>query len=182
MNQMDFFSILVRSLQTFICSSSFLICMMGKKKRTLKHGLKDNTFSIQFKSRGERKLAYFLEENNIKYKHESGVLIYQAEVKPRIWYPGFNLPEFGTSIEYNGMVGNPDYDRGIRVKESTYSKMGLDVILVYPHMSSEDWQGYIITEIKRKIQRQYDTFMSKPFNTKIDIPFQNSMYNTKKFY
>lgn len=155
---------------------------MANEKKNIEDFIKGNIYPIQFKSRGERKIAYFLEENNIKYKYESGVLIYQKEDQPRIWYPDFNLPEFSTYIEYYGMVGNPDYDKGIKVKETAYAKMGLSVIPVYPKMFSENWQGYIINEIKRKIQRQYDTFVLKPFNTKIDIPLQNSMYNTKKFY
>ena len=137
--------------------------MMEKKKRTLEHVLKENTSSIQFKSRGERKIANFLEENDIKYKYEAGVMIYQTEDLPRIWYPDFNLPEFSTYIEYYGMVGNPDYDRGIKVKETAYTHMGLSVIPVYPHMFSENWQGYIIKELKNNIENQYKKLMEKPY-------------------
>ena len=120
---------------------------MVDEKKNIEDFLKGNIYPIQFKSRGERKIAYFLEENDIKYKYESGILIYQEENKPRIWYPDFNLPEFSTYIEYYGMVGNPDYDRGIKVKEIAYAKMGLSVIPVYPKMFSKNWQGYIINGI-----------------------------------
>ena len=61
------------------------------------------------------------------------------------------------------MVGDPDYDRGIKVKETTYAQMGLSVISVYPHMFSEDWQSYIMKELKRNIERQYKTLLKKPF-------------------
>jgi len=136
---------------------------MANKKRNLEDFLKENNSSAQFKSRGERKIADFLDENDIQYKYESGVLIYQAENFPRIWYPDFLLPEFSTYIEYYGMVGNPDYDRGIKVKETAYARMEMSVIPVYPHMFSEDWQGYIMKELKRNIEGQYKTLMQKPF-------------------
>lgn len=155
---------------------------MENGKRNLEDFLKGNNFINQFKSRGEKKIAGFLEENDIKYNYEAGVLIYQTKNFPRIWYPDFELPEFSTYIEYYGMVGNPDYDRGIKVKEAAYGKMGMSVIPIYPHMFSENWQGYIMKEIKIKIQRQYDKLLSKPYNMKRNIQFQNSKYNTNKFY
>ena len=77
---------------------------MANVKRNLENFLNENISSVQFKSRGERKIAAFLDKNNIKYKYESGVLIYQTKNQPRIWYPDFKLPEFSTFIEYYGMV------------------------------------------------------------------------------
>jgi len=136
---------------------------MANEKRNLEDFLKENISSIQFKSRGERTIAGFLKENDIKYKYESGVLIYQTENQPRLWYPDFQLPEFSTYIEYYGMAGNPDYDRGIKVKETAYAHMGLSVIPVYPHMFSENWQGYIMKELKQNIETQYKTLMNKSF-------------------
>ena len=61
------------------------------------------------------------------------------------------------------MVGNPDYDRGIKVKEAAYGKMGMSVIPIYPHMFSEDWQGYIMKELKQNIENQHKTLMGNPF-------------------
>jgi len=136
---------------------------MANQKRNLEGFLKENISFAQFKSRGERKIAGFLDENDIKYKYESGVLIYQAENQPRIWYPDFFLSEFSIYIEYYGMAGDFDYDRGIKVKETAYAQMGLFVIPVYPHMFSENWQGYIMKELKQNIEIQYKTLMKKPF-------------------
>ena len=155
---------------------------MWNGKKNIEDYLKNDIPSDPFKSRGERKIAGFLKENDIKYQYESGVLIYQNKDQPRIWYPDFNLPEFSTYIEYYGMVGNPDYDRGIKVKETAYAQMGLYVIPVYPHMFSKNWQGYIMKEIKRTIQKKYNKFKSKPYNKKRNIQFQNSMYSNNKFY
>ncbi len=56
-------------------------------------GNRDNNF----KSDGERRIAYFLDTNLIKYQYEPGVLVNAAENKPRIWYPDFHLPEFPPS-------------------------------------------------------------------------------------
>ena len=49
-----------------------------------------------FKSEGERRIAYFLDTNLIKYQYESGLLVNAADEKTRIWYPDFYLPEFGS--------------------------------------------------------------------------------------
>lgn len=71
---------------------------MANQKRNLEDFLKENISSAQFKSKGERKIAGFLEENDIKFKYESGVLIYQTENQPRLVVSGFfitrifNLP------------------------------------------------------------------------------------------
>ncbi len=101
-----------------------------------------------FKSEGEKKIVYFLEDNSIKYKYELGILI-NLNGKPRICYPDFYLPKFGTHIEYFGLAGSPEYDKGIGTKEAMYSKMGLDMILVYPWMFAQNWQGYIMKELKK---------------------------------
>ena len=47
---------------------------------------------LVFKSKGERRIAYFLDSNSIKYKYEPGVLVDSVGQKPRIWYPDFYLP------------------------------------------------------------------------------------------
>ena len=117
----------------------------------------------QFKSRGEQKIANFLDKNLINYQYESPVVVNAQYNKPRIWYPDFYLQEFKTYIEYYGMAGNRQYDQGIKVKESTYSKSGIDVIPVYPWMFKENWEGYIMQEIKRNSIKQYENLMSKPY-------------------
>ena len=116
-----------------------------------------------FKSEGERRIAYFLDNNSIRYQYEQGVLINSYYGKSRIWYPDFYLPEFKSYVEYFGMAGRPCYDRGIKQKENVYSKMGLDVISVYPWMFKEDWKGYLMRGLKRNIDRQYRSLKTKPY-------------------
>ena len=117
----------------------------------------------RFKSEGERRIAYFLENNSFKYQYEPGVLINSVYGKPRIWYPDFYLPEFGTYIEYYGLVGRENYDRGIKAKESGYSSAGLAVIAVYPWTFDQDWEGYIMKELERATFERYRNLMRKPY-------------------
>ena len=115
-----------------------------------------------FRSEGKRRIAYFLDSNSIKYQYEPGVLVNSNHDKPRIWYPDFYLPEFGTYIEYYGLAGLRNYDNGIKKKESVYSQIGLDVISVYPWMLTENWQQYVMKELKRNTIRRYRNLMKKP--------------------
>ena len=130
--------------------------------QTLESKINDGT-RPRFKSEGERRIAYFLDTNSIRYQYESGILVQSAEKKPRIWYPDFYLPQFGAYIEYYGLAGQPNYDKGIKAKQSVYCKMGLDVTSVYPWMFSENWQGYIMRDLKRTTKRRYRNLTAKPY-------------------
>jgi len=120
----------------------------------------------QFKSKGERKIANFLDENLIKYQYERSVLVNADYLKPRIWYPDFYLPEFKNYIEYYGMVGNQNYDQGTKKKQAVYAKAGMDVISVYPWMFKENWRGYIMQEIEKNTLGRYRSLMAKPYWSK----------------
>ena len=117
----------------------------------------------RFKSEGERRIAYFLESNSIDYRYEPGVLVQPSQDKPRIWYPDFFLPEFAAYIEYYGLAGHESYDRGIKQKELVYSRMGLDVIPVYPWTFAENWQDRIMNQLQKISVRRYENLMSKPY-------------------
>ncbi|MFC1814110.1 hypothetical protein ACFL03_15610 [Thermodesulfobacteriota bacterium] len=119
-----------------------------------------------FKSEGERRIAHFLDSNAIKYRYEPSILVNSDEHRPRIWYPDFYLPEFGTYIEYYGLAGQKNYDHGIKTKETVYSKMGMEVVPVYPWMFAENWQDYIMKELKRGTIRKYKNLKSKPYWSK----------------
>lgn len=116
-----------------------------------------------YKSAGERRIAYFLDSNSIKYQYEPGVLIDSNKGKMRIWYPDFFLPELGVYLEYYGLSENSHYRHGIKTKENTYSKMGMDVVPVYPWMFDEDWQGYLRRSLERTTRRRYQTILFKPY-------------------
>ncbi len=137
---------------------------------------------LKFKSEGERRIASFLTDSSIKYQYEPGVLVNSYEYKPRIWYPDFYLPEFGTYIEYYGLAGRQNYDRGIKRKETTYSKMGLDVIPVYPWTFTENWQGYLMNELEQTAIRRYKTLMAKPYWSQSQSPSYHHVSPTRNGY
>ena len=128
--------------------------------QNLENKLKDQ--GAQLKSEGERRIAYFLESNSIKYHYEPALLI-NSDTKPRIWYPDFYLPEFGAYIEYFGLAGKQNYDDGIKRKETQYSKAGLSVISVYPWTFAENWEEYIMKELEHVSISRYKNLMSKPY-------------------
>jgi len=128
---------------------------------------------VHFKSEGERKIAYFLDDNSIRYQYEPGVLVQTPYEKARIWYPDFHLPEFATYIEYFGMTGKKSYDEGTKMKLSTYEQMGMDVIPVYPWTFSNDWQKYIMNELEKSTLRRYNNLKSKPYwSQRQSVPYQ----------
>ena len=109
----------------------------------------------KFKSEGERRIANLLDRNNIKYFYEQGVLVIN-DGKPKIWHPDYFLPEYGIYIEYYGMAGDPDYDRGIEKKNRVYAEMGLEVIPVYPWIFKTTWENYIINKVFEISKSRYD--------------------------
>lgn len=128
--------------------------------------LLNNRESDCFKSNGERKIAKFFDEIQIKYEYEAGTLVRDGHQKQRLWYLDFYLPEFGMYVEYFGILNSPEYDKGIRTKRKVFSKMQMDVIEIYPQMFAENWKGYIINKIGNRVQRQYDklAFMNKNYS------------------
>ena len=143
----------------------------------------DENKSKQFKSEGERKIAYFLDKTKIKYQYEKPVLINSIENKIRIWYPDFYLPEFKTHIEYYGYTGNAQYDQSAKTKQSIYKKMKLDVIPVYPWMFADDWKGYIISEIGKNVKRMENKIKTIQHNTYIKPhhSMRNNLYRKHKY-
>ena len=99
------------------------------------------------KSEGEQRIADFLDHHCIQYIYEAPTAVTQHD-KVRIWYPDFYLPEYGLYIEYYGMIGNPDYDRGVIEKTAAYEASGLEVIPVYPSHLNKAWPEYLAREIR----------------------------------
>lgn len=118
---------------------------------------------VHFKSEGERRIAYFLDDNSIRYQYEPGVLVSDPNEKMRLWYLDFGLPEFSAYIEYFGLAGRPDYDEGIKAKLATFQRMEMDVITVYPWTFRDNWQRYIMTGLEKITIRRYDSLKSKKY-------------------
>ncbi len=100
----------------------------------------------QYKSKGERIIADFLESINLPYNYEQGVLIRDRGYQ-RIWYPDFNLPDFNIYLEYFGREKDPHYDTSIKYKLATYQENNIDIIPVYPETLIADFGSYLSDEI-----------------------------------
>ena len=116
-----------------------------------------------FKSEGERRIAAYLDSCAVRYQYEQGVLV-QDGGKPKIWHPDFYLPEFAVYLEYFGLAGNREYDLGVKRKIGIYRDMGMDVVPVYPWTFCDDWQGYIVRNLRMILQRRTTAFFAKEYS------------------
>jgi hypothetical protein len=57
-----------------------------------------NRYGQPFKSKGEYQIARFLERNQIRYQYEHPLAVVDRG-RVRIWYPDFQLPEYGLILE-----------------------------------------------------------------------------------
>lgn len=73
----------------------------------------------QFSSRGETQISRLLDRVGIAYRYEHPLAVIdnnKSKSKLRIWYPDFQLPQYGIIIEYFGLTGKPDYLTGMEKK------------------------------------------------------------------
>lgn len=114
----------------------------------------------EFKSEGEVRIARFLCGRGILYRYEQGVLVIDGGL-PRLWHPDSFLPEFGVYIEFYGMVGDADYDKGIEKKQRVYAEMGIEVISVFPQTFLADWEGHILNRLLEISRQRLERIRSK---------------------
>lgn len=112
-----------------------------------------------YKSRGERQIASYLNEQGMAYQYEYPLAIIDRG-QTRIWYPDFRLPEYGMIIEYFGMNGNSSYNGQMAHKMEAYRKAGIDGIYLLESSLRGPWQELLTERIEqvlegrlRKIQR-----------------------------
>ena len=121
--------------------------------------MKDFENYSTFKSKGEREIASYLDEQGMAYQYEYPLAILDRG-KTRIWYPDFRLPEYGMIIEYFGMNGNNSYNEQMAHKMKVYKDAGVDGIYLLESSLRGPWQELIAERIEqvqegrlRKIQR-----------------------------
>ena len=112
-------------------------------------------------SKGEQTLMNFFKKENIFYKYEYPMLIIEKDNKQRIWYPDFYLPEYGIIIEFFGMNGNKNYDKGSKYKKEIYKSMNFTLIPVYPKTLKKNWELYILIKIKQILKERLNTFNNR---------------------
>ncbi len=113
-----------------------------------------------FKSKGEREIADFLDEQNIAYQYEYPLAVVDRG-KAKIWYPDFKLPEYDVVMEYFGMNGDSSYNEQMAHKMKVYQEAGVNGIYLTESTMRGPWQEMLVERIEqtlegklRKIQRQ----------------------------
>ena len=104
----------------------------------------------EYKSRGERTIASFLDSVKFKYNYEPVVLVNDKGYERR-WYPDFALSKYDVFIEYFGIENDPVYDERTRYKLKTFKENDIDVISVYPATLRGNYQDYILNELHRNV-------------------------------
>ena len=110
-----------------------------------------------FRSEGEPQVARLLERSGIAYRYEPPVAVVDAG-KVRIWYPDFQLPQYGLLIEYCGRCGDPAYASGIRKKEAVYRANGLATLFLTPESFRGDWPSRTLEQIEAILVERLTSF------------------------
>ncbi len=83
----------------------------------------------QFKSKGEKQIAKFLEKNNIRY-------LYEIPIKQTPYRTDFYLVDFDVYVEYWGLANlknkvGDEYRQKLENKKKIYMALGLKLISIY---------------------------------------------------
>lgn len=114
----------------------------------------------QFKSMGETQVARLLDRLGVAYLYEHPLAVLD-DGKVRIWYPDFQLPGYGVLIEYFGMNGSPEYDKGARKKQAVYEGNGLSVIILRPDALTGNWPDRILDRIEGVLEERLIQYREK---------------------
>ena len=119
----------------------------------------------KYKSRGEEAIAEVLTQEHIGFKYEYPILALETREgdgdKLRVWYPDFWLPKYSIIIEYFGMVGVSDYDKGMQRKKDTYKQLELDLISVYPETIKKNLKAYLLINIDNFLRGKLKHFNNR---------------------
>ncbi|MBR9677488.1 hypothetical protein GOV04_05075 [Candidatus Woesearchaeota archaeon] len=118
-----------------------------------------------YKSKGERAIAEILKKHSIDFEYEYPLLIKEQKdgdgEKLRIWYPDFWLPKYSIVIEYFGVQGDDNYDKGKKAKLNAYKKLDIDCISVKPSTINKNLQAYLLMTISRMINDKVRHFENR---------------------
>jgi hypothetical protein len=107
----------------------------------------EETPDRQFRSWGETQIGRMLDHYAIPYFYEHPVAVIDCG-KTRIWYPDFQLRDYGILIEYCGLLLDPHYAAGMARKEAVYRENGLAALMLTPDVFRGDWPGKILDRIE----------------------------------
>ena len=132
---------------------------MDKKAPELEEVI-DCRYAHLLKSEGERQIASFLDHCGVRYMYEAPVVV-THHGKTKIWHPDFFLPDFGLYVEYYGLAGQPDYDRGIEEKTKAYVGAGLQVIPVLSQHLRNEWPTYLAEAVINRSMDRAQTAVAR---------------------
>lgn len=112
-----------------------------------------------FRSWGETQIARMLDRHGIHYFHEHPLAVIDRG-KTRIWYPDFQLPDYGVVLEYFGRVGDPAYAASVAHKREVYKENGLSALMYTPDIFRGDWPGIILGDIAQVLTDRLRAFRS----------------------
>ena len=118
------------------------------------------TVAQSFKSRGEVQIARFLDRNRIAYQYEYPLAV-RDRGHTRIWYPDFQLPEYGLIIEYFGVNGQRSYDEQARHKMQVYKQAGIEGIFLTEAVFQGDWPGRVLGQIEASLRGRLERFYNR---------------------
>jgi hypothetical protein len=101
----------------------------------------------RYKSRAEREIGSLLTQHNIPFIYEKPTAITENN-HVKLWYPDYSL-QCGPLIEYFGMTNDINYLRTARRKIKVYEANQYDVIALYPHDMTGNWQVRDVPEADR---------------------------------
>jgi hypothetical protein len=111
----------------------------------------------RYKSRGERDIGNLLTQHNIPFIYEKPTAIMEYD-HVKLWYPDYSL-QCGPLIEYFGITDDIDYQRTARRKLKVYEANQFDVIPLYPHDMTGNWQRRLLDRIGATLEKTFVTFL-----------------------
>ena len=116
--------------------------------------------AVRFKSRGEIQIARLLNRHGIRFLYEHPLAVVDRE-KVRIWYPDFQLPEYGIIMEYFGFMGKDSYDEQVRHKMDVYGNMGIEGVFLKEPCFTGYWPGRILGQLEGILQDRFIRFQQR---------------------
>ena len=93
-----------------------------------------------------------------KYEHPLAVM---DRGKVRLWYADFQLPEYGIVIEYAGVNGSREYNKGIERKKKVYAENSIPVLFLYPEVFKGYWPEKVLNKIRELEEKRLENLDEK---------------------
>ena len=120
----------------------------------------ESTRVRDYQSRAEVQIARLLEREGMAYSYEHPLAVVDRG-RTRIWYPDFNLPEYGMIIEYFGLNGDAGYRERTRHKMQVYKQEGIGGVFLTPASLKGDWPARITDQVEQVLEDRLKRFRSR---------------------